>query len=159
MSLSGNGRIFPSRAHEELEELLNEIYDVKREEEERTVHETRYYDESGREVNWSVWDPNTGVSQDDSYTERGFIFSIKKKKEPMEVFRERLSALDHPDERKKLAELQESVDAAEKEQKELVGKIVTDFINSENIELTDLLSILGKSDPEPQATTEGDQSL
>ncbi len=61
--------------------------------------------------------------------------------------------------RKKLAELQESVDAAEREQKELVGKIVTDFINSENIELTDLLSILGKSEPEPQAPTEGDQNL
>ena len=88
-------------AYEELEELLNEIYDVKREEEERTVHETRYYDESGREVNWSAWDPNTGVSQDDTYTERGFIFSISKKKEPMEVFKARLEALDHPDERKK----------------------------------------------------------
>ena len=88
-------------AYEELEELLNEIYDVKREEEERTVHETRYYDESGREVNWSEWDPNTGVSRDDSYTEHGFIFSIKKKKEPMEVFKARLEALDHPDERKK----------------------------------------------------------
>lgn len=61
--------------------------------------------------------------------------------------------------RKKLAELQESVDAAEREQKELVGKIVTDFINSENIELTDLLSILGKSEPEPQAPIEGDQNL
>lgn len=61
--------------------------------------------------------------------------------------------------RKKLAELQESVAAAEKEQNELVGKIVTDFINHENVELTDLLSILGKSDPEPQAITEGDQNL
>ena len=88
-------------AYDELEEILKEIYDIKREEEERTVHETRYYDESGREVNWSSWDPGTGTSKDESHTERGFIFSIKKKKEPMEVFKRRLEALDHPDERKK----------------------------------------------------------
>ena len=88
-------------AYEELEEILKEIYDIKREEEERTVHKTRYYDESGREVNWSSWDPGTGTSKDESHTERGFIFSIKKKKEPMEVFKRRLEALDHPDERKK----------------------------------------------------------
>lgn len=90
-----------SEAYDELEEILKEIYDIKREEEERTVHETRYYDESGREVNWSSWDPGTGTSKDESHTERGFIFSIKKKKEPMEVFKRRLEALDHPDERKK----------------------------------------------------------
>lgn len=90
-----------SEAYDELEEILKEIYDIKREEEERTVSETKYYDESGREVNWSSWDPRTGTSKDESYTERGFIFSIKKKKEPMEVFKKRLEALDHPDERKK----------------------------------------------------------
>ena len=88
-------------AYDELEELLKEIYDIKREEEERTVSETRYYDESGREVDWSSWNPSTGTSKDESHTERGFIFSIKKKKDPKKVFYERLKALDHPDERKK----------------------------------------------------------
>ncbi len=63
--------------------------------------------------------------------------------------------------RKKLAELQESVKAAEKEQNELVGKVVTDYINAENIELTDLLSVLGVSEPEKEteATAEEEQSL
>ena len=63
--------------------------------------------------------------------------------------------------RKKLAELQESVKAAEKEQNELVGKVVTDYINAENIELTDLLSVLGVSEPgkETESTVEEEQSL